>query len=110
MNYLKRETENRECCVVYVTHIFDGLDEWATQLLYLKRNKEIENIDISEVPNMYTYLLDKFKGEHNSNTVEMEENNIDIKRGNAGGYSNGVLINLKNRISGSQQENIKLVK
>jgi ABC-type uncharacterized transport system ATPase subunit len=103
MNYLKRETENRACCVVYVTHIFDGLDEWATQLLYLKQNKEIENIDISEVPNMYKYLLDKFKSERDNKTVEMEENNIDIKRGNAGGYSNGVLINLKNMVSGSQQ-------
>jgi len=44
---------------------------------------------------MYTYLLDKFKGERDNNSVEMEENNIDIKQGNAGGYSNGVLINLK---------------
>lgn len=103
MNYLKRETENRACCVVYVTHIFDGLDEWATKLLYLKHNKQIEDIDIDKIPNMYKYLLDKFKRERVTNMVEMEENNIDIKQGNAGGYSNGVLINLKNTISGSRQ-------
>lgn len=95
MNYLKKETEKRECCVVYVTHIFDGLDEWATKILYLKQNKQIENIDISGIPNMYKYLLNKFKNENTTNILEMEENNIEIKRGNAGGYSNGVLINYK---------------
>ena len=34
MNYLKLDTTRRNCCIIYVTHIFDGLEEWATKLIY----------------------------------------------------------------------------
>lgn len=97
MNYLKRETEKRECCVIYVTHIFDGLEDWGTKLLYMRMDKEIEISDIKDIPNIYRYLLEKFKHESKShnNQVEKEENNYNISRRNAGGYSNGVLVNLK---------------
>lgn len=33
--FLKRETGERECSVVYATHIFDGLADWPTGLLHM---------------------------------------------------------------------------
>ena len=36
LQFLKEECETRGCTIVYATHIFDGLDEWATDMVYLK--------------------------------------------------------------------------
>lgn len=91
MNYLKRETINRDCCVIYVTHIFDGLDDWATKLLYMKCDRSIELYDMSEIDSLYPYLLDKFKKEEKHDQVEIEDGVREVSRRNAGGYSNGVL-------------------
>jgi len=33
--WLRQECETRGCCVIYATHIFDGLDDWPTHLHYL---------------------------------------------------------------------------
>lgn len=35
LNWLSRESTERGATVIYATHIFDGLDEWATHLHYL---------------------------------------------------------------------------
>ena len=35
LRYLRKETETRDCTVLYATHIFDGLDDWPTHLHYL---------------------------------------------------------------------------
>ena len=95
MEYLKKEINLRKCCIIYVTHIFDGLEKWATQLIYLKKNKEIQTFPICDIVNIYDFLLFKFKLEYNENEVEKEENSYEISSKNAGGYSNGVLINMK---------------
>jgi CCR4-NOT complex subunit CAF16 len=95
MKYLKKEIDERKCCVIYVTHIFDGLEEWATQLIYLKKNKEIEITPMTKIENIYTYLLYRFKLEYDENVIEEEANNYEINMKNAGGYSNGTLINLQ---------------
>jgi len=33
--WLKRETEVRECTIVYATHVLDGLGDWATHLVHM---------------------------------------------------------------------------
>jgi len=35
LRWLIRESDERGATVIYATHIFDGLDDWATQLYYL---------------------------------------------------------------------------
>jgi CCR4-NOT complex subunit CAF16 len=35
LRWLVRESDNRGATIIYATHIFDGLDEWATHLYYL---------------------------------------------------------------------------
>jgi len=37
LDFLKSETETRGATIIYATHIFDGLDEWATHLAYLSQ-------------------------------------------------------------------------
>jgi len=94
MEYLKKESLTRECTIIYVTHIFDGLNDWCTDLIYLKKNKEIHIIPTHEIDDIYKYLLARFK-EEEDNEKEKEELNIELSSRNAGGYSHGVLINYK---------------
>jgi CCR4-NOT complex subunit CAF16 len=92
MTYLKKETEQRDCCIVYVTHIFDGLEEWATKLIYMKSYQELEISDASTIPNFYKYLLNNFNKDYIIHD-ENEEKDININMHNAGGYSDGVMNN-----------------
>ncbi len=91
MNYLKKECIERSACILYVTHIFDGLDNWCDDLIYLNHKKHFEIIPIHKIPNsnLFSFLLLKFKEEnfHNDETM------IKPSMKNAGGYSDGVLIN-----------------
>ncbi|TID18214.1 ABC transporter [Venturia nashicola] len=37
--FLKKETESRECTIVYATHILDNLAEWPTHLVHMSLGK-----------------------------------------------------------------------
>eukprot|EP00898_Chlorokybus_atmophyticus_P006723 jgi/Chlat1/7051/Chrsp56S06710 len=39
LNYLKKECEERGACVIYATHIFDGIDTWPTHLAYVAEGR-----------------------------------------------------------------------
>lgn len=39
LEWLKEEAEQRGACVVYCTHIFDGLDGWASHVTYILRGE-----------------------------------------------------------------------
>lgn len=94
MKYLKKESLQRECCIVYVTHIFDGLEEWGTQLIYLKKSKKVEITKIEHIPSIYKHLLYRFQLEE-PDSVEKEGNSYKNRpKKNAGGYSNGVLVGI----------------
>ncbi|KAK4803359.1 hypothetical protein SAY86_001562 [Trapa natans] len=50
LDFLKEECDERGATIVYATHIFDGLETWATHLVYiqdgeLKRTREITQVD-----------------------------------------------------------------
>ena len=94
MNYLKKESTEKNACIIYITHIFDGLDEWCSHLMYMNRNGNIDYF--GEKPNepIYPYLLKKMKQE-DYDFVEDEENKDYANKKNAGGYSDGVLIDYK---------------
>lgn len=55
--FLKEETETRGVCVVYATHIFDGLDAWATHLAYLDCGVASICAPLAEIPE-YKALVD----------------------------------------------------
>lgn len=53
--FLKRETETRECTIVYATHILDNLAKWPTHLVHMhlgrvKQQGTIESFK-EEIPN-----------------------------------------------------------
>mmetsp|Transcript_336 Transcript_336/g.1114 ORF Transcript_336/g.1114 Transcript_336/m.1114 type:complete len:376 (+) Transcript_336:81-1208(+) len=39
MSYLVKECEERGATIIYATHIFDGLDDWATHIAYVARGR-----------------------------------------------------------------------
>ncbi len=39
LEFLREETELRNACVFYATHVFDGLEDWATHLSALENGK-----------------------------------------------------------------------
>lgn len=39
LQFLKRETEARECTIVYATHILDNLADWPTHLVHMSLGK-----------------------------------------------------------------------
>lgn len=49
LNFLKRETESRQCQVVYATHIFDGLTDWPTHVVHMHLGQVISAAPIDEV-------------------------------------------------------------
>ena len=94
MTYLKKESIENKACILYVTHIFDGLEDWCTDILYINRNKEFHMINYLDIMNkhdssIYDLILNKFINEDNTN--EDEHDKAEYKK-NAGGYTSGVLI------------------
>lgn len=52
LSFLKRETESRDCTIVYATHILDNLAEWPSHLAHMSlgKVKKWGPIDTFEVP------------------------------------------------------------
>jgi len=50
--FLRRECAERQCTVVYATHIFDGLEGWPTHVAYLARGNLQEFGEISAFPEL----------------------------------------------------------
>lgn len=54
LGWLKKETEKRECTIVYATHILDNLAGWPTQLVHMSLGKvkewgEVEKFEVEKV-------------------------------------------------------------
>lgn len=50
LNYLKLECSDRNCTVVYATHIFDGLgNEWCDRLLHIDSGLLLNDIDMNQI-------------------------------------------------------------
>ena len=90
MKYLKKESIENNATILYVTHIFDGLDEWCTHLLYLKQGGKVGYFDKKPSLPIYYYLLDLLKEEPLSKNEKAEQKRNEITK-NAGGYTHGVL-------------------
>lgn len=58
LNFLKKECRERNCCVIYATHIFDGLGKnWCDRVIHLNEGRKTDDIDISQI-NFKTGLKD----------------------------------------------------
>lgn len=90
MKYLKKESIQNNATILYVTHIFDGLDDWCSHLLYLKQGGKIGFFDKKPSSPIYNYLLELLKKEPYSRTEEAEQKRTEGTK-NAGGYTAGIL-------------------
>lgn len=50
LDFLKRECRSRHCCVIYATHIFDGLGkDWCDRVIHLNSGRLSDNVDIDNI-------------------------------------------------------------
>jgi len=59
LDFFKEECEQREATIVYATHIFDGLETWATDIAYIQEGelrKSAKYMDIEELKNAKNLL------------------------------------------------------
>ena len=69
MNFLKEESETRGCTIVYITHIFDGIEDWPTHVGFLakggfesvKRAKDIPELAQGQLMELVEAFLSKHK-------------------------------------------------
>merc|ERR1712220_38713 len=66
LEFLCKETEERGATILYATHIFDGLDEWATHMAFLSQGtvkrmspmSGVEELAAAEARGSMSQLLD----------------------------------------------------
>jgi CCR4-NOT complex subunit CAF16 len=50
LNFLKSECHERGCCVIYATHIFDGLGQkWCDRLIHLDAGLKLDDVKMKDV-------------------------------------------------------------
>ncbi len=49
IQFLREESELRQVTIIYATHIFDGLEDWATDLVFVREGKVVVNKKFEEV-------------------------------------------------------------
>lgn len=52
LDFFKRECDERGACIVYATHIFDGLAPWITHIAYMEDGKLLKGGPVSSVPEL----------------------------------------------------------
>ena len=58
LDYLRRETEERGCTILYCTHIFDGMQDWPTQSLFMADGRIKKFLDHPLNEPLYQLCLD----------------------------------------------------
>ena len=80
--------------IIFATHIFDGLDTWASKLLYMKPNGNLELSTLNAKP-IYPLVKSLLKN-YLPDKKEMEEKNNDYtikSTDGAGGFAPGRFYN-----------------
>ena len=104
MNWLKKESIKNKACIIYATHIFDGLNDWGTHVAHMKPNGILSGanvIDSDIIDIAYKYLSDDYEYLKKNNISENEDGegykeynrNKNKTNGLQGGYGSGRLTN-----------------
>ena len=105
IEWLKKESIENNACIVYATHIFDGLDDWPTKIAHiepdgvLNNTKNYSNNSIPIAKKAYELLEKDYKFLETYNLIEEEdgEGSTELKRsknksnGPQRGYGSGRL-------------------
>lgn len=93
MKWLKDESIKKKCCIIYATHIFDGLSDWPTHIAHINSGKcNVEKYSGQEITKFaYSILSNDYKGLEKEDGIGVfEENNMtNPLLGKQGGYSSG---------------------
>jgi len=82
LQYLKNESETRGATIMYATHIFDGMNDWPTHIVFLNQGKvftadSYENIQRKKgFRSLYHYVernLRMLRDEHRKDSTEGKE-------------------------------------
>lgn len=100
MDWLKNESIINKATILYATHIFDGLENWATHLAHIKYNgilKKVNKLNLND--NILNLVSEKLYDDYvfltNNNILEKEDGDgtkeefRSKKSGPQGGYSSG---------------------
>jgi len=68
LTFLRQETDVRKTTILYATHIFDTLDTWATDLIYLVAGRVILASPLAEIAE-----LNELRKKHTSPLVHLVE-------------------------------------
>ena len=52
LEFLRGEAENRGATLIYATHILDGMDDWASHVLFLREGRVERHQPMTEVPEL----------------------------------------------------------
>jgi len=92
LTWIKQDCIVRGALCIYATHIFDGMDEWCTDLIYLNK-KGVIKYNGKPNFNIYNQFLEWLRNEEHC--IEYENSNEFITKissqSSAGGYANGRL-------------------
>lgn len=107
MTWLKKESINNNACIIYATHIFDGLNEWPTHIAHIKPGGFLNNaVSINTSNNIETVAFNFLKKDYNylesNNIFEKEDGNgakelersTNTNNGPQRGYASGRLKNI----------------
>ncbi|KAL1924705.1 uncharacterized protein VTP21DRAFT_4359 [Calcarisporiella thermophila] len=64
LQFLKRETEERNATIVYATHIFDGIGEWPTHFVRMVKGTVVQTHEITNFPE-----FDAFREYHQKHRI-----------------------------------------
>ena len=89
---MDKECKIRNAAIIYATHIFDNLDKWANNVIYISNGKCNSKININKFNinnNLYVSVKEKLENDYQSTFAE---NNINpLQYGPQYGYSSGRL-------------------
>lgn len=94
MKWLKKEAEENKACIIYATHIFDGLNDWPTHVAHIKPGGVLNNafevnckINIAELA--HDLLSDDYKYLENNNIKELEDGDGNTEKQRSNNKRNG---------------------
>ena len=96
LDWLIKESIENKTTIIYATHIFDGLDNWYNEVLFLKRENSISSLGFfGKKENINKPIYDQVKEWLKSDEIESEKiiskSNLEISTNSAGGYAPGRL-------------------
>lgn len=57
LEMVKKEVMERNGCCLYATHVFDGMDDWATHVALMRGGRLLQFLPVREVPALCTHGL-----------------------------------------------------